>query len=166
MCGKFIAGGQSEVGAMSPRAQVVAALAVLASVGLSGLCLIVFVTGLWWVFTTYGWVAFPAFGLLLRGLAGSPASPSESRVVRPLADSKERELLKALRREGELTPVLAAVETSLTVVEADRMLRELAEGGHLEVRARGGELSYALWGRDSLRRPELDVLDEGKRGPT
>ncbi len=38
------------------------------------------------------------------------------------------------------------METSLTVTEADKMLKELAEGGHLEVRARGGGLFYGLWG--------------------
>jgi hypothetical protein len=39
------------------------------------------------------------------------------------------------------------METSLSVAEADRMLRELAENGHLEVRVRGGALYYALWAR-------------------
>jgi hypothetical protein len=34
----------------------------------------------------------------------------------------------------------------LTVAEADRRLRELAEHGHIEVRARGGAVFYALWG--------------------
>jgi hypothetical protein len=37
------------------------------------------------------------------------------------------------------------VETSLSVREADEMLNELAEGGHLEVRVRGGALFYSLW---------------------
>lgn len=156
MCGKSIAGGQSVVGAMSPRAQVVAVLAGSASVGLSGLCLIVFVPGVWWVFTTYGWVAFPTFSLVLRGLAGSPAGSSDSRVVRPSAADKERELLEALRKEGEVTPVLAATGTSLTV----------AKGGLLEVRARGGKLFYGLWGQDQLHRWESGVLNEGKRGVT
>jgi hypothetical protein len=51
-----------------------------------------------------------------------------------------------LREHGELTPVRAATETSLSVDEADRMLRELAAGGHLEVRASSGGLFYSLWG--------------------
>jgi hypothetical protein len=42
--------------------------------------------------------------------------------------------------------VQVATETSLSVAEADRMLKELAEAGHLEVRARNGGLFYALWG--------------------
>jgi hypothetical protein len=41
----------------------------------------------------------------------------------------------------------------LTVAEADRRLRELAENGHLEVRARGGAIFYALW-EDTGRRIE------------
>ena len=36
------------------------------------------------------------------------------------------------------------MDTSLTVTEADKMLRELVEGGHLEVRVRGGGLFYSL----------------------
>ena len=96
------------------------------------------------MFTTYGWVAFPAFGLLVRGVAKLP----EGRSTTPARESKERELLGALRQWGELTPTRAAMETSLSVTEADRMLKELAEGGHLNVRVRGGGLFYSLWERD------------------
>lgn len=124
---------------MGPRASVVTALAVLVPVALSGVFLIAVAPGLWWIFTTYGWVAFPAFGLLLRGLSGMPAGAP--------ADDRERELLEALRREGEISPTRAAVATSLSVAEADEMLRELAEAGHLEVRVRGGAIFYALWAK-------------------
>jgi hypothetical protein len=132
-----------EVDGMSPRARVATALAVLVPVGLSGLVLIAFVPGLWWVVTIYGWIAFPAFGLLVRGAAGL----HEVQVGSPSAESREKELLGALRERGELTPTRAAMETSLSVAEADGMLRDLAEGGHLEVRVRGGALFYALWAR-------------------
>jgi hypothetical protein len=128
-----------DVETLGPRARVAVALSVLVPVMLSGLLLVVFAPGLWWVFTTYGWVSFPAFGLLASGLAGQ-------RNARPAAKSGERQLLEALREHGELTPALAALETSLSVDEADRMLGKLAEEGHLEVRARGGALSYAPWG--------------------
>ncbi len=37
------------------------------------------------------------------------------------------------------------METSLTVEEADDMLRKLAAKGHLEVRVRGGGIFYGLW---------------------
>ena len=63
-------------------------------------------------------------------------------------ESKERELLEALARHGELSPALAALETSLSVAEANRMLSDLANSGHVEVRAREGRLGYALWERD------------------
>jgi DNA-binding IclR family transcriptional regulator len=63
-------------------------------------------------------------------------------------ESKERELLEALARRGELSSALAALETSLTVAEANRMLSDLANSGHVEVRAHEGRLGYALWERD------------------
>lgn len=135
-----------DVGKMGSKARVAAALSVLVPVALSGLSLIAFFPGLWWVFTTYGWVAFPAFGLLLRGL--SSQSSLEDRTMGGSASDRERELLMALREHGEITPVRAATETSLTVAEADRMLQRLAEAGHLEVRARHGGLFYALWGKE------------------
>jgi hypothetical protein len=56
----------------------------------------------------------------------------------------ERQLLEAIDHRGEITPARAALETSLTVEEADRMLSDLAKGGHLEVRVEGGKLLYGL----------------------
>ncbi len=46
----------------NPKGQVVAALAMLAPVALSGIFLVVFVPELWWIFTIYFWVAFPSLG--------------------------------------------------------------------------------------------------------
>lgn len=82
--------------------------------------------------------------LLERRASTSPAVPGER---------KEKELLRALALHGEITPTRAALETSLSVSEADRMLSELTKNGHLEVRARDGGLVYALWEHD--RRGEL-----------
>ncbi len=130
---------------MSPRAQLTTALAVIVPVALAGVFLFAF-TQVWWIWFTFFWVVFPAFGLLVRGVAG--LSEGEGRTELPAGNSKERELLGALRERGELTPAEAAMETSLSVAEADRMLRELAEGGHLEVRVRGGGLFYSLWERE------------------
>ena len=56
----------------------------------------------------------------------------------------EQELLEAIERHGEVSPARAALETSLTVAEADRMLSDLAQGGYLEVRVEGGRLLYSL----------------------
>lgn len=130
-----------DVGKMSPKAQVAGSLAVLVPVAVAGVLVVTLVPWLWWLVFVFGWMIFPAFGLLMRGITGL----SEGGPELPAANGKERELLEALREHGELTPARAAMETSLSVAEADRMLKELAEGGHLEVRARGGGLFYALW---------------------
>jgi hypothetical protein len=131
-----------DVEKMSPGTRILAALSVLLPVGLSGMFLVAFVPGLWWIFTTYFWVAFPAFGLLTSGIAAL----SEGRPVRVSEEERERELLEAIRESGEISAAAAATRTSLTVAEADRRLKELAENGHLEVMARGGAIFYALWG--------------------
>ena len=63
----------------------------------------------------------------------------------PTAPNGERELLSAIRENGgSITPAEAAMETSLTVREADRMLSGLASEGHLLVEGHGGSLHYAL----------------------
>ena len=133
-----------DVESMSPRVQITASLAVLVPVAVGTVLVFTLVPWLWWLCFVFGWMIFPAFGLLVRGIAGL----SEGRTELSAGDNKERELLGALRKRGDLTPAEAAIETSLTVAEADRMLKELAEGGHLEVRVRGGGLAYSLWGRE------------------
>ncbi len=63
---------------------------------------------------------------------------------------KEKELLEALRRRGELTATGAALETNtLTVEEADRMLCALAAKGHVRVRVSeaSGGVFYSFWQR-------------------
>ena len=137
-----------DVERLGARARVAVGLAVLAPVALSGVLLVLLVPGLWWIFTTYFWVAFPAIGLLASGLAGMGAERSE-RVARDAAMDPERELLVALLSHGEMTAAGAAAETSLSVEEADRRLAELAEAGHLEMRVRGGGIFYALWGNEA-----------------
>ncbi len=78
---------------------------------------------------------------------------SRQRAITPPV-SKERELLTAIRDNGgSITPTEAALETSLTVREADSMLSELASGGHLKVESRNGALFYALPGRGG---PEIE----------
>jgi len=87
----------------------------------------------------------PALGLSVR----SVAVLFEVRAQRPVDEGRqEKELLGALARHGELTPARAALETSLSVAEADRMLSGLARDGRIEVHAREGRLGYALWDRD------------------
>ncbi|MGH3105953.1 MAG: hypothetical protein ACRDM3_02020 [Rubrobacteraceae bacterium] len=135
-----------DVNSMSPRAQLTTALAVLIPVALAGVAVLTLFSSFWWLIFVFGWTIFPAFGLLVRGIAA--LSEGGGRAEVSAGNGKERELLGALREYGELSPAQAAMETSLSVTEADRMLKELAEGGHLDVRVRGGGLFYSLWDRD------------------
>jgi hypothetical protein len=142
-----------DVEKMSPKSQVVTSLAVLIPVAIAGVLVLTLASGLWWLIFVFGWMIFPAFGLLVRGIAALSEGPDEPAV----ANSGERELLEALQRRGELTPAQAAMETSLTVDEADGMLEDLAAKGHLDVKVRGGGLFYGLWesGSGAARR-EID----------
>jgi capsular polysaccharide biosynthesis protein len=76
------------------------------------------------------------------GEAELPFDPSEAEAL------KEQELLLALGRRGKLTAVEAALESSLSVEEANRMLFDLAAKGHLQVIVEHGRLYYAFWERD------------------
>jgi capsular polysaccharide biosynthesis protein len=60
---------------------------------------------------------------------------------------KEKELLRALGRRGKLTAVEAALETSLSVEEANRMLQDLAAKGQLQVDIEDGRLVFSFWER-------------------
>ena len=147
---------------MSPRAQISAASAVLAPVALGAILVLSFAQQVFWLVFVFGWMVFPSFGLLVRGLAGLSATPPERTMELASAGSRERELLEALREHGELTPTRAAMETSLSVAEADQMLKDLAAGGHLEVRTRGVGLTYALWTAPEGRYLEARTSDGGK----
>ena len=59
----------------------------------------------------------------------------------------EKQLLMALRDLGGITPVEAALETSLSVDEAEEILTRLADRGHLRLESRGDALVYVLPGR-------------------
>jgi hypothetical protein len=65
--------------------------------------------------------------------------------------AEEQELLEALGRLGELTAAGAALEASLTVEEAERVLSGLAAKGQLRVRVLGnpGGIFYSFWQRDA-----------------
>ena len=133
-----------DVEKMSPKAQAVTGVVTGGLILLAAALLIAF-THFWWLIFIFGWAVFPAFGVFARGVAGLVDTRSEP----PAANARERELLEALRKSGELTPAQAAMETSLTVNEADEMLKDLAAKGHLDVRVRGGGLFYGLWETDS-----------------
>jgi hypothetical protein len=85
---------------------------------------------LWWAILFF---LVPAIGLSARGIAGFVTARSRW----PLDNEpKEKELLKALARHGEITVAKAALDTSLSASEADRMLSRLAKE-----RPRGGARS-------------------------
>ena len=141
---KFWADIGIDIENMSPKAQAVTGVVTGGLILLAAALLIAF-TDFWWLLFFFGWAVFPALGVFARGVAGL----MESRPPGPqAANVRERELLQALQRRGELTPAEAAMETSLTVNEADKMLEDLATKGHLDVRARGGGLFYSLWGSE------------------
>jgi hypothetical protein len=58
--------------------------------------------------------------------------------------SAERQLLEVMERNGEITPARAALQTFLTVEDAEHLLSDLAQKGHLDVRVEGSRLVYAL----------------------
>lgn len=105
-------------------------LAVLAvSAGIAGS------TTFWWVVPLIG-AAVPIFLVIAQNHA--------PRDRKDLGETKEQELLEALKEHGELTPTTAAMLTTATVSEATKVLEDLARTGHLEVQAREGRLVYAL----------------------
>ena len=97
----------------------------------------------WWLLLVFGVVLPIALGI------GNRIANSRKVQAHSLDHSSERELLELLERHGEITPLTAATRTSLTVSEADKMLSQLAQKGHLEVRVDGGMISYALWERNN-----------------
>jgi hypothetical protein len=57
-----------------------------------------------------------------------------------------------LRDAGGVTPVQAALETPLTVDEAEEILSRLTNRGHLHVESHNGTLFYLLPGSRSSKR--------------
>ncbi len=116
--------------------------AVIFFVAAAAFDLFPFIFFFWWMILFF---LVPAIGLSVGGISGLV----EARTRRPLENElKEKELLEALAQHGEITAAKAALKTSLSVSEADRMLSGLAKDGHVEVRAREGRLVYALWEHD------------------
>ena len=151
--------------------------------------------GAWCLFVLFAAVAF----VIDRGLANSPwtwlavlgigvvapvafmwqinraiAAHEQSRRAVPGTREKEKELLVALGERGELTPVTAAMRTSLTVEEAAKMLEGLTTKGHLKVLNQDGVLAYTLLEKDrpeaqgpSLRASSpASLTANGSSGPT
>ena len=93
------------------------------------------------------WLLEQGFGELRHSRPLPP--PRQYRHIRgssreSIEKSAERQLLEVIERNGEITPARAALQTSLTVDEAERLLSELAQRGHLDLRAEGSKLVYSL----------------------
>jgi hypothetical protein len=88
-------------------------------------------------------IGFVIPAAIFLGLAANDFQKYRHALPQPV--NKERELLSAIRDNGgSITPAETAMETSLTVREADQMLSELAGAGHLAVESKDGTLFYAL----------------------
>lgn len=102
------------------------------------------------------WLPIFAFGgaapALFLWQANRALTPRQEPPSSPSAKDKESELLEALGERGEVTPITAAIRTSLTAEEASAMLDGLARKGYLELRAEDGVQTYAL------REPDLRGL--------
>lgn len=70
-----------------------------------------------------------------------------SKNTRPRVGGEKQLLMAILEAGGSITPVEAALQTSLTVDEAEEILTRFADRGHLLVESRNGALFYALPGR-------------------
>ncbi len=151
---EFWGGLGLDIETMSPKAQVTTSLAVLIPVVVASAAVLFIFTNFWWFIFFFGWAIFPAFGLLLRGIAGLSEEEEQKEISG--GSGKERELLNVLREHEEITPARAAMETSLSVDEADRMLDDLAAKGHLEARVRGGAIFYGLWRSEDAERRGLE----------
>lgn len=67
--------------------------------------------------------------------------------TRPKLGGEKQLLMAILDAGGSISPVEAALQTSLTVDEAEEILTRFADRGHLLVESRDGALFYALPGR-------------------
>jgi DNA-binding CsgD family transcriptional regulator len=131
--------------------------ATLYLLALGAVCILLApLTSFWWVVPVLG-MAGPLVLVLLDRTERLRKGPDDRKL-------KERELLEALAELGEITPAAAAMKTSLTVDEAQKMLGDLAGKGHLKPRAEEGGVVYSLRGRDRHEPPQAgrppQALDE------
>lgn len=143
-----------DLDSLGPRGQAVAGAVTGGAVLLGVVLVFALIPQFFWLVFIFGWLLFPALGALARGLAGIADSGGSGDGDRRLG-ARERELLEALRSGGELSPAQVALQTSLTVSEADALLGRLAGEGHLRVRVKGGGIFYSLW--------EVEPPDSGRQ---
>jgi hypothetical protein len=93
-----------------------------------------------------------AGGLLLLIAVGTLAGYAvwlltERHTRGPKTGGEKQLLMAILDAGGSITPVEAALRTSLTVDEAEQILTRFADRGHLLVQSRDGALLYAMPGK-------------------
>lgn len=140
---------------------------VLVVLGVAAWCISVMAIGVNLAESAWEWAWVLAFGTVIpvallwqakRFL--SPPAPLRS----VSGGEKEKELLQALGERGELTPVTAAIQTSLTADEAAGRLEELARSGYLSLVVEDGVQAYALRERDRRGLPEMPPTARGSDG--
>lgn len=151
---------------MTNRGVLVPAAVVL---GVALWCISVMAIGVNLAESAWEWAWILAFGTAVpaaflwqasRLLSSRRAVPSP-----PSARDKEKELLGALAERGELTPVTAAMRTSLTADEAAKMLEELSGKGYLRMRVEDGIQAYALGELERREPPTTVRRDEDLPAP-
>lgn len=85
-------------------------------------------------------------GVTMLGYAGWLLLRRSPEISGPKFGGEKQLLLAIQSAGGSITPVEAALETSLTVDEAEEILTRFADRGHLLVESRDGVLSYTLPG--------------------
>jgi len=88
------------------------------------------VTSFWWLILIFGLVV-PLISVAQALVTARDDSRHEAPLAVNRAEDKQRQLLEALARDGELTSTMAALRTELTVEEAAELLEGLAGKGHL-----------------------------------
>lgn len=128
----------------------------LAAVGVALWCVTVLAIGVNLAESAWEWAWIFGFGTVVPALflwQVGRILTSGGKDSLPSRKDQEKELLEALSERGELTPITAAMRTSLTADEAAEMLEKLAGKGHLQLRVKEGIQSFALRGPDRRSLP-------------
>jgi hypothetical protein len=111
-----------------------------------------FVLGVIVSFVFYAGGPDPVAGLLLLIATGALAGYllwllTERHPRSPKTGGEKQLLMAILDAGGSITPVEAALKTSLTVDEAEQILTRFADRGHILIHSRDGALLYAMLGK-------------------
>ena len=114
--------------------------------------------GIWVALVVAAGLAVPV--IALAQINRALTHHEQARRTLPGPSDKEAELLRALEERGELTPMTAAMRTSLSVEEAAAKLDELAAKGYLQMELRDGVIAYSLHQRDrpAARGPSIEDM--------